>query len=38
MPVDVYSKMAKQLGVHGTLAKPFQSEQLVNIVRDVLGA
>lgn len=38
MPVDVYSKMAQQLGVHGTLAKPFQTGQLLNIVKDVLEA
>lgn len=36
MPVDVYSKMAKQLGVHGTLAKPFLPEQLHAVVRNVL--
>jgi CheY-like chemotaxis protein len=36
MPTDVYSKMARQLGVHGTLAKPFQPEQLLTLVRDVL--
>jgi CheY-like chemotaxis protein len=36
MPVDVYTKMAGQLGVHGTLAKPFEPEQLLAIVRDVL--
>jgi CheY-like chemotaxis protein len=36
MPVDVYTKMARQLGVHGTLAKPFEPEQLLAIVRDVL--
>ncbi|HTV42425.1 MAG TPA: response regulator [Candidatus Sulfotelmatobacter sp.] len=36
MPVEVYSKMAKQLGVHGTLAKPFQPEQLLALVREVM--
>ena len=36
MPVDVYSKMAKQLGVHGTLAKPFQPEQLLSLMREVM--
>jgi CheY-like chemotaxis protein len=38
MPVEVYSKMAKQLGVHGTLAKPFNSDQLLAVVRTVLGS
>jgi CheY-like chemotaxis protein len=38
MPVDVYSKMARQLGVHGTLAKPFQPEQLLALVRNVLDS
>jgi CheY-like chemotaxis protein len=38
MPTDVYSKMARQLGVHGTLAKPFQPEQLLALVRDVLDS
>lgn len=36
MPVEVYSKMAKQLGVHGTLAKPFQPEQLLALMREVM--
>ena len=36
MPAEVYSKMAKQLGVHGTLAKPFQPEQLLALVREVI--
>jgi CheY-like chemotaxis protein len=38
MPGDVYSKMARQLGVHGTLAKPFQPEQLLALVRNVLDS
>jgi CheY-like chemotaxis protein len=38
MPGDVYSKMARQLGVHGTLAKPFQPEQLLALVKDVLNS
>lgn len=38
MPGDVYSKMARQLGVHGTLAKPFQPEQLLALVRDVMDS
>jgi CheY-like chemotaxis protein len=38
MPTDVYSKMARQLGVHGTLAKPFQPEQLLALVRNVLDS
>lgn len=38
MPTDVYSKMAQQLGVHGTLAKPFQPEQLLALVRNVLDS
>lgn len=38
MPNDVYSKMARQLGVHGTLAKPFQPEQLLTLVREVLNS
>ena len=38
MPAEVYSKMAKQLGVHGTLAKPFQPEQLVDLMRKVMEA
>jgi CheY-like chemotaxis protein len=38
MPVDVYTKMARQLGVHGTLAKPFQPEQLLALVRNVLDS
>jgi CheY-like chemotaxis protein len=36
MPVEVYSKMAKQLGVHGTLAKPYTPEQLLASVKDIL--
>jgi CheY-like chemotaxis protein len=36
MPVEVYSKMAKQLGVHGTLAKPYTAEQLLSSVKDIL--
>jgi CheY-like chemotaxis protein len=36
MPTDVYSKMGRQLGVHGTLAKPFQPEQLLALVQNVL--
>ncbi|HUA65863.1 MAG TPA: response regulator [Alphaproteobacteria bacterium] len=38
MPGEVYSKMARQLGVHGTLAKPFQPEQLLALVRNVLDS
>ena len=37
MPVDVYSKMARQLGVLETLAKPLSAEKLVAAVRDALG-
>lgn len=37
MPMDVYSKMAKQLGVQGTLAKPFQPEQLLALMREVIA-
>lgn len=36
MPGEVYTKMARQLGVHGTLAKPFQPEQLLGLVKNVL--
>lgn len=36
MPVEVYSQMAKQLGVHGTLPKPFLPEQFINAVKSVL--
>jgi CheY-like chemotaxis protein len=36
MPTEVYSKMARQLGVHGTLPKPFQPEQLLALVKNVL--
>lgn len=36
MPVDVYSKMAQQLGVHGTLPKPFLPEQFLKAVKNVL--
>lgn len=36
MPVDVYSKMAKQLGVHETLGKPFPPDKLLAAVRDAL--
>jgi CheY-like chemotaxis protein len=36
MPVEIYSKMAKQLGVQGTLGKPFSSEQMLATVRQVL--
>lgn len=38
MPSDVYSKMARQLGVHGSLAKPFQPEQLLALVKNVLDS
>lgn len=38
MPVEVYSKMAKQLGVHGTLAKPFSSDQLLSVVEKVMDS
>jgi DNA-binding response OmpR family regulator len=38
MPGEVYSKMALQLGVHGTLAKPFHTEQLLAILRSVLNS
>lgn len=38
MPVDVYSRMARQLGVHGTLAKPFLPEQLLALVENVLDS
>lgn len=37
MPADVYTKMARQLGVHGTLPKPFEAEQLLALVRHVLN-
>jgi CheY-like chemotaxis protein len=36
MPPEIYSKMAKQLGVHGTLAKPYLPEQLLAAVKNVL--
>ena len=36
MPVHVYSKMAKQLGVQATLAKPFLPDQLLTAVRSAL--
>ena len=36
MPLEIYSKMAQQLGVQGTLAKPFLPEQLQAVVRNVL--
>jgi CheY-like chemotaxis protein len=38
MPVEVYSKMAEQLGVHGTLPKPFLPEQFLNAVKSVLDS
>jgi len=38
MPAEVYSKMARQLGVHGTLAKPFQPEQLLGLVKNLLDS
>jgi CheY-like chemotaxis protein len=38
MPVEVYSKMAKQLGVEGTLAKPYTPEQLLAGIRSVLNS
>ncbi|HEV2327576.1 MAG TPA: response regulator [Verrucomicrobiae bacterium] len=38
MPTEVYSKMARQLGVHGTVPKPFHPEQLLALVKDVLDA
>jgi CheY-like chemotaxis protein len=38
MPTEVYSKMARQLGVHGTLAKPFQPEQFLAMVRNILDS
>jgi CheY-like chemotaxis protein len=37
MPVDVYSMMAKQLGVHETLAKPLSSEKFLAAVRSALN-
>jgi DNA-binding response OmpR family regulator len=37
MPAEVYTKMAKQLGVHATLAKPFELGELITVVRGVLG-
>jgi DNA-binding response OmpR family regulator len=37
MPVDVYSRMAKQLGVQETMAKPVSAEKLLAAVRNVLG-
>lgn len=36
MPPEVYSKMAKQLGVHGTLAKPYLPDQLLAVIRNIL--
>lgn len=38
LPAEVYSKMAKQIGVHSTLAKPFTSEQLLAAIRTVFGS
>ncbi|HEV2320343.1 MAG TPA: response regulator [Verrucomicrobiae bacterium] len=38
MPGEVYSKMALQLGVQGTLAKPFQTEQLLAMLRRALDS
>jgi CheY-like chemotaxis protein len=37
MPVDVYSKMARQLGVHETLAKPLSSEKFLAVVQNALN-
>jgi len=37
MPVDVYSMMARQLGVHETLAKPLSSEKFLASVRSALN-
>jgi two-component system, sensor histidine kinase and response regulator len=37
MPVDVYSMMARQLGVHETLAKPLSSEKFLEAVRGALN-
>lgn len=36
MPPELYSKMAKQLGVHGSLAKPYLPEQLLDAVKKIL--
>jgi CheY-like chemotaxis protein len=36
MPTEVYSKIAKQLGVHGTLAKPYPAEQLLAAINNIL--
>lgn len=37
MPIEVYSKIARQLGVQATLAKPFQPEQLLALARTVFN-
>jgi CheY-like chemotaxis protein len=37
MPVDVYSMMARQLGVHETLPKPLSSEKFLAAVRKALN-
>lgn len=37
MPVDVYSMMARQLGVYDTLAKPLASEKFLEAVRGALN-
>jgi CheY-like chemotaxis protein len=38
MPLDVYSMMAKQLGVHETLAKPLSSEKFLAAVQSALNS
>jgi DNA-binding response OmpR family regulator len=38
VPTEVHLKMARQIGAHETLAKPFTAEQMLDAVRNALGA
>lgn len=37
MPAELQLKMARHLGAQGTIAKPFTAEQLIDVVRNVVG-
>jgi two-component system, NtrC family, response regulator GlrR len=37
VPAEITLKMARQLGAHATLAKPFDTKQMVAAVRDALN-
>ena len=36
VPSDFYLRMAKHLGAHSVLAKPYKAEQLIEAVRNAL--